>query len=251
MRSIRLIVISSLLLGAVPALAQPQPEALRERRQDRREDRRDRREDRRDDVQDARSDHRERMDEARRDFRDRVREDRRDGRGLTPGERRDAVQDLREERRESREELRDDVRDAREDAREDRREVRVEGRVDWNERRRVRGARLRDRAAFDAMRERIRRERWRSMRPVVEVAPPAPSVVVVPSAPPPPPVVRVRPAVRGELRLHAERVAELERIREMALQKNDVATARECDLLLAAEQRRHVSLMASFGVVIR
>jgi hypothetical protein len=102
------------------------------------------------------------------------------------------------------------------------------------------------------MRQRIRREQWQAIRSSVEVRAPAPQVVVVPNAPPPPRVVvTIRPEIRGELRLHAQRVAELERIREMALAKNDTATVAECDLLLSRERGRHVAVMGRLGVVIR
>ena len=89
--------------------------------------------------------------------------------------------------------------------------------------------------AFAAGRKAVRRARWQQIRAAIgaEAAPEA-----------------VQANVRAELRRHALRIAQLERIRELADDRSDKDALGRIDLVVDLEIARHVGLMGRLGVAI-
>jgi hypothetical protein len=127
-----------------------------------------------------------------------------------PKERREDRQENRKERQENRKERREDRQENRKDRREDRKEARKDRKGVRHDRRKAR--RMRRRAARKAF-----LAKWGH--------------------------IHKRPAVNAELRLHAWRVARMDRLRALAVEEGKDDVVKRIDELKAKEQARHENRM--------
>ncbi|MBW2455600.1 MAG: hypothetical protein JRI68_13865 [Deltaproteobacteria bacterium] len=129
-----------------------------------------------------------------------------------PKERQEKRKEKRKEKREERKERREDRHENRKERRDDRKEARKDRREGRQDRRKAR--RMRRRAARKAF-----LAKWGH--------------------------IHKRPAVKAELRLHAWRMARLDRLRSLAVEESKDDVVKRIDELKAKEQARHDKRMGN------